>query len=176
MSAVIRPVRLDDAEEIAELRLANREFLAPWEPERAEDFFHLDHQRQIIENALDETAGGRLAMFVICAPDGKIAGTLSLNGITRGALQSASVGYWVRADRTGRGLATSAVRAAMSHAFDELRLHRLEAATLLHNAASQQVLRKSGFRPFGVAPRLLKIAGRWQDHLLFHVFATESDD
>ena len=43
----------------------------------------------------------------------------------------------------------------------------VQAATLPHNAASQRVLTNNGFALIGVAPRYLRIAGRWQDHLLF---------
>jgi ribosomal-protein-alanine N-acetyltransferase len=31
------------------------------------------------------------------------------------------------------------------------------------------VLLRNGFRAYGVAPEYLKIAGRWQDHVLFHL-------
>lgn len=52
---------------------------------------------------------------------------------------------------------------------DELGLHRIEASTLLHNAASQRVLLKAGFQQIGMAPRYLQIAGKWQDHYLYQV-------
>ena len=58
---------------------------------------------------------------------------------------------------------------AIAIAFGQLGLHRLQAATLLHNERSQRVLRRNGFRPFAVAPDYLKIAGQWQDHVLFHL-------
>jgi len=32
------------------------------------------------------------------------------------------------------------------------------------------VLARNGFKPFGVAPSCLKIAGQWQDHILYHLF------
>ena len=176
MSRVLRPLELDDVEAITELRRLHSEFLAPWEPKRPPGFLEVDHQRELVEHAIQEREAGRHAPFVITGPEGQVAGMANLNNITRGALQSASLGYWVAEDMTGRGLATAAAREVLEHAFVELQLHRLEAATLLHNAASQRVLRKAGFRPFGVAPRFLRIAGRWQDHILFHAFATESDD
>ena len=69
--------------------------------------------------------------------------------------------------RAGHGLAGAAVAEAVETAFGELGLHRLDAATLLHNTPSQRVLARNGFRPFGVAESYLKIAGRWQDHILF---------
>lgn len=56
-------------------------------------------------------------------------------------------------------------------AFGKLGLHRLQAETLLHNTASQRVLTRNGFRPFAVAPAYLKIAGEWQDNILFHLLS-----
>jgi ribosomal-protein-alanine N-acetyltransferase len=47
-----------------------------------------------------------------------------------------------------------------------LGLHRIQAATLLHNGPSRRILRRTGFQEIGVAPAYLKIAGTWQDHLL----------
>ena len=54
-------------------------------------------------------------------------------------------------------------------AFGELGLHRVEAGTLVHNRASQRVLERNGFVRYGLAPQYLRIAGRWQDHVLFQV-------
>ncbi len=52
-------------------------------------------------------------------------------------------------------------------AFGELGLHRLQAGTLVHNTGSQKVLERNGFERIGLARAYLKIAGRWQDHILF---------
>jgi ribosomal-protein-alanine N-acetyltransferase len=52
-------------------------------------------------------------------------------------------------------------------AFGELRLHRLQAGTLVDNVASQRVLEKNGFELIGLARRYLQIAGGWRDHLLY---------
>jgi ribosomal-protein-alanine N-acetyltransferase len=79
------------------------------------------------------------------------------------------VGYWVSESHIGRGLASAAVADVISKGFGEYRLHRLEAATLLHNTPSQRVLARNGFRPFAVSEAYLKIDGRWQDHILFQL-------
>ncbi|VXB31910.1 hypothetical protein ARTHRO9AX_150184 [Arthrobacter sp. 9AX] len=50
---------------------------------------------------------------------------------------------------------------------DSLGLHRIQAATLVHNAASQKILQRIGFGKIGMAPAYLKIAGSWQDHNLY---------
>ena len=51
--------------------------------------------------------------------------------------------------------------------FRELGLHRVEAACLPSNEASQRLLRRVGFREEGLARAYLRIAGEWRDHLLF---------
>src|SRR3546814_20090467 len=68
---------------------------------------------------------------------------------------------------------TEAVQGACCFAFDHLRLHRVEAATLPHNIASQGVLRKIGFREEGLARRYLKIDGKLPDHRLFELLREE---
>jgi ribosomal-protein-alanine N-acetyltransferase len=64
-------------------------------------------------------------------------------------------------------VATRAVGLAVEQAFGRIGLHRLEAGTLVDNLASQRVLEKNGFVRIGVAPRYLRIAGDWRDHILF---------
>jgi ribosomal-protein-alanine N-acetyltransferase len=96
-----------------------------------------------------------------------LAGIVELSNIARGPFQSASLGYWVDEARRGRGLATRAVAAIVELAFHDLDLHRLEAATLVDNHASQRVLERNRFHQIGLAPRYLQIAGAWRDHVLF---------
>lgn len=170
MSAT-RLVTLDDVPAVAALYSANRDFLAPWEPVRNDDFYTERGQRAVIELALERYAQGRCVPHVILDAAGQVAGRITLNDIVRGALQSCSVGYWVAAAANGRGLATAAVGEMIGVAFGALGLHRVEAATLLHNAASQRVLERNGFARIGLAPTYLNIAGRWQDHLLFQRIA-----
>ncbi|MEJ2577794.1 MAG: GNAT family N-acetyltransferase [Kineosporiaceae bacterium] len=164
---VLRLVEVDDADALAEILTRNREFLAPWEPERDAGYFTTRSQADSLAAALDEHAQGRALPLVILDGDGTVAGRVTLSGIVRGPFQSAVLGYWVDRDRNGRGLATAAVRDTLRLAFTDLRLHRVQAGTLVHNLASQRVLEKNGFVRIGLAPAYLKIAGRWQDHLLF---------
>jgi [ribosomal protein S5]-alanine N-acetyltransferase len=95
-----------------------------------------------------------------------VVGQVSIDNVVRGVLQSATIGYWLDHEHVGRGLATAMVAHVVEHA-RELGLHRLEAGTLVHNTASQAVLRRSGFTEYGTAERFLFIRGAWQDHVLF---------
>jgi ribosomal-protein-alanine N-acetyltransferase len=85
----------------------------------------------------------------------------------RGPFLSAHVGYWVDARLQGRGVCSGALGTAMIHARDELGLHRLQASVLPHNPGSRAVLTGAGFTLIGTAPSYLRIAGTWQDHLLY---------
>ncbi|HEX3751777.1 MAG TPA: GNAT family N-acetyltransferase [Streptosporangiaceae bacterium] len=161
---------VNDAEELATVVCENRDFLAPWEPLHNEAYFTVSGQRASLERALDAHARGTMVPLAIIDADGRLAGRLSINSIIRGAFQSAALGYWVSESRGGRGLATAAVAEAIDLAFKQLDLHRLQAETLLHNTGSQRVLSRNGFQPFAIAPAYLRIAGQWQDHILYHRF------
>lgn len=169
----IRLISRSDADALSQLLQVNRDFLAPWEPVRGPDYATTPEQLADIEAALDRHAHGQAVPFVILDDDGTVAGRITLSGIVQGPFQSCSMGYWLAEDRTGRGLATQAVAAAVEHAFTEIGLHRVEAATLLSNTASQGVLGRNGFEKFGMAPRYLMIAGAWQDHVMFQRLAED---
>jgi [ribosomal protein S5]-alanine N-acetyltransferase len=164
-----RLVRFSDAPVLTELLRRNRDFLAPWNPVRPEQFFTVAGQRAGIEAVLNEHRQGTRLPQVILTEDGQVAGRITLNEIVRGPFQSCRMGYWVAAEHNGRGLATGAVQEIIRVAFEELGLHRIEAGTLLHNVRSQRVLERNGFVRFGVAPAYLNIAGRWQDHAMYQV-------
>jgi ribosomal-protein-alanine N-acetyltransferase len=162
---VIRLLQPADAEELAALYAANREFLTPFEPERGDEFFTADFQRRRIERV-----GHDLWRWAI-VDGGEMVGMIALADVVRDALQLGNVGYWVDRGHNGRGLATSAVAEVIEFAFGEAELHRLEAGTLVDNFASQRVLEKNGFERFGLARKLLKVNGEWRDHVLFERLA-----
>ncbi|MGY1652016.1 GNAT family N-acetyltransferase [Geodermatophilus sp. SYSU D01119] len=166
----VRPVSPDDVPVLAALLRADREFLAPWEPVRAEDRADEEVQGRVVTRALAEAAADRMLPLVVLA-DGEVVGRVDVNGVVRGAFRSGDLGYWVASSHNGRGVATAAVALTLRWAFGELGLHRVGAATLLHNARSQRVLARNGFQRIGMAPRYLQIAGEWQDHLLFQRLA-----
>jgi ribosomal-protein-alanine N-acetyltransferase len=162
----VRLVRDDDAAALTAVLLANREFMAPWEPTRDASYFTEQHQQNeltLARRRFEES----LALPCVIVYEGKIVGRINLNNIVHGVFRSADLGYWVSQEYNGRGVATAAVAAVERRAFDDLGLHRIQAGTLVHNLGSQQVLLRNGFTRIGLAPAYLRIAGRWQDHLLY---------
>ncbi len=164
-----RLITLGDVPVLAELAAVNREFLAPWDPARGDDYYTVAGQLALAGDALRRHAQGLMLPHVILDESGRVAGRITLNEIVRGPFQSCLLGYWLNAADNGRGLATAAVLDIIKVAFDELGLHRIQAGTLPHNVRSQRVLERAGFTRFGLAPAYLKIAGRWQDHVLFQL-------
>lgn len=158
-----------DAPALAGLLVSSRDFLAPWEPVRDERYFTEDGQRDSVGAALQAHSQGMVMPHVIVDGSGRVAGRITLNNIVRGAFLSGQLGYWVAAAYGGRGLATAAVGDIIGVAFGQLGLHRVEAATLLHNVRSQRVLERNGFVRFGLAPRYIRIAGQWQDHAVYQL-------
>ena len=164
-----RLITLADAPVLAELQRVNRAFLAPWEPVRDERYFTEAGQRNAIQDALEQYEEGRNLPYVIADDSLGVVGRITLNGIVRGPFLSCSVGYWVSQSAGGRGVATAALRDVIGVAFGELGLHRIQGETLPDNVASQRVLERNGFTRIGMAPAYLRIAGRWQDCILYQL-------
>jgi [ribosomal protein S5]-alanine N-acetyltransferase len=160
---VIRPLTVDDAGELAARLVENRDFLAPFEPDRGERFY-------TVEGQLERLEGEDKHAFAILDGE-RIAGTIGMSNIVRRHLLSANLGYWVAERVNGRGLATKVVGEVIPVAFGALGLHRLEAGTLVDNLASQRVLEENGFEPIGIARGYLHIGGEWRDHMLFQLLA-----
>ena len=159
-----------DYAEWAELREKSRGFLMPWEPTWAVDELSRGSfrykLRRYAEDARDDKA---YALFVFREEDTSLVGGVTLSHVRRGVAQTASLGYWAGEQFAGKGYITAAVRAVVRYAFDDLDLHRVEAACQPENMASRRVLEKAGFTHEGQAAAYLKINGKWRDHLLFGI-------
>ncbi|MEU9888788.1 GNAT family protein [Sphaerisporangium sp. NPDC051011] len=162
----MRPLVQADAEPLARAYTRNRAHLRPWEPERPEDFFTPAGQAARVGGRLGEQREGR-ALSLVLADAGRIVGAMTLANIVMGPFRSTDLGYWIDAEYTGRGLATTAVELVCELAGERLGLHRVQASTLVGNLASQRVLGKAGFASIGMAPDYLHIDGAWRDCLLF---------
>lgn len=156
---------------------ASRESWRPWTPAQEEwvsddDLF----ARELRRADAGARAGTHLRLAAFEA-DGSVVGMFALNEIVWGVLQSAYASWQVSGDRVGRGYGTEGVRALVGLAFADLPagvgLHRVQANIMPTNAASLRIAEKVGFRREGLAERYLKIAGRWEDHVMHAITAEE---
>jgi ribosomal-protein-alanine N-acetyltransferase len=166
-SARIRLIEPSDAEAIAAHRTRDAEAFRQFEPEQPPAFFTPEGQAERIGRLLAGHHAGAGWPGVVLA-DGEVVGQVTVGGVlAQPHLRRGSVSYWVATAAQGQGHAGRAVGLVLRLMAKELGLHRAEASTNLENVASQRVLRRNGFTPYGVAHSSILLNGSWQDALLW---------
>lgn len=167
---VMRPPVFSDYEAWCQVRLESREFLQPWEPTwPPTDLLRTAFKGRIRRYAKDRREGTGYTFFLFHRETGALLGGITLSNVRRGVTQSATLGYWMGVNSAGKGLMRQSVSRLLLFVFEDLKLHRVEAACLPHNTASINLLKRVGFREEGYARRYLYINGQWQDHILFAI-------
>lgn len=168
---LLRPCGPSDVEALERSLSLSREEWAPWVPEAEGDPTLREMVERHVTRVVEGAEAGTHLRLTGFLEDGRVAGYFSLNEIVRGAFWSAYAAWSVSADVMGRGLGTEGARALLDIAFtdapDGLGLHRVQANIIPSNARSLRIAEKLGFRREGLAARYLKIAGKWQDHVMF---------
>ena len=175
---LLRPLEAADFPKWQEVRRRNVEWLTKWEPAR------LPGQPDVVENAQAFSvrcsarqrerqmgSGYGFGVFV----DGVFGGEINLNSLQRGPFQSCYVGYWIDEAMAGNSYVPEAFVVTARFAFEELRLHRIQAAIVPRNAASLRVVEKLELREEGTALNYLEINGVWEDHIRYAMTAEEWD-
>ncbi len=172
---LVRPLCPDDRAAFVAAMRASAVLHAPWMPSRPPeaDFDWL------FDRQWEGHSTGRCCKLVAELPDGMLAAFVNLNDIVRGVTESCNAGWSVNALVGGKGFATEAVGALLDVAFgpapEGLGLHRVAAGIMPENLASLRVAQKCGFRVEGFAPKLIRIAGQWRDHVLLAKLAEEHE-
>jgi ribosomal-protein-alanine N-acetyltransferase len=173
----LRPLKAGDWEAWRDVRIRSRDWLEPWEPlgePGAPDpitdpeAFKARCGAWERQRHFDSAYG-----FGIFVPKGTFVGEVSLGSVQRGPFQSANVGYWIDAEHAGHGYMPEAVAVVLRFAFDEVGLHRVEAAIVPRNTKSRRVAEKLGLRDEGTSQRFLQIRGVWEDHVRYAITAEE---
>lgn len=171
----LRPGRQNDWRAWATLRAESRDFLVPWEPSWSGDSLsRAAFRRRLRSHEAEWHRGTGYSFLLFRRDDDALLGGVTLSNVRRGVAQTASLGYWVGERYARQGYMTEALSAVLDFAFERLALHRIEAACLPANQASQALLRKIGFQEEGFSRQYLRINGRWQDHRLFAVLQSDS--
>lgn len=172
----LRPPRHRDAGQWSRSRLANAEWLTRWEPTSPISWRERNATREFHRTLSRMRAAARLGSmlpFVMIYGD-RLVGQISVSNVVRGALRSASVGYWIDSGVAGRGITPTALALVIDHCLTAARLHRVEVNIRPENNASIRVVDKLGLRREGYQQRFLDIDGGWRDHLLFAITAEEA--
>tara|TARA_Y100001970_G_scaffold243912_1_gene309585 strand:- start:636 stop:1220 length:585 start_codon:yes stop_codon:yes gene_type:complete len=163
----LRPPEYKDWQEWSHLRKENMSYLKPWEPtwniHELERSHFVKRVRFFEKLSINDEA---YSFLIFEKPNLQLIGEININNVQRGVVQSCSIGYWISENKMGLGLMSEAISLIKEFSFDELELHRIEAACLEKNQRSLNTLKKNHFNIEGVARKYLKINGKWQDHVL----------
>lgn len=175
----VRPLRARDAAAWSEIRIRNEAWLAPWEgrpPSQPRASWSARHSPAVFTAMLrqqrKQARDGRLLPLAITV-HGRLAGAVTVSGITRGAFDSGYVGYWVDEAVAGRGVLPTALALVLDHCFGPVALHRIEANVRPENLASRRVVAKLGLVEEGLHRRYLFIDEDWRDHLTYALLAED---
>jgi ribosomal-protein-alanine N-acetyltransferase len=86
---------------------------------------------------------------------------------------SGELGYALHREDWGKGYATEAATLMIRFGFDNLQLHRIQAACGPDNRASQRLLARLGFTPEGRMRDHVFTNGAWRDSLLYSLLDYE---
>jgi [ribosomal protein S5]-alanine N-acetyltransferase len=155
-----------DRREFIELVEASVDLHRPWTYPPADA---ASYRRLLERNRSD----GFYALLARRLADDAIVGLFEFSEVVRGSFQNAYLGYWAGAPYAGQGYMSEGMQLALRFAFNELRLHRVEANIQPANKRSLALARRAGFRREGFSPRYLKIGGRWRDHERWAILADD---
>jgi ribosomal-protein-alanine N-acetyltransferase len=164
----LRPPKRRDALKWQKLRMSSKSFLVPWEPSWDASSCTRRAYLRYFKNSNYLANMDRAYSFLIFKTNDKtLLGGINIGNVRRGVSQSASLGYWIGEKHSRNGYMKEALKLLIPSLFVDLRLNRIEAATLEENIASKNLLKKIGFKKEGVLRKYLKINGNWRDHILY---------
>ena len=157
---VLRPLRPDDVERVAEIQ--TEPGVARWwgPPDRD------DLQRKA--DGRDEAVG-----FAV-EHEGELVGFIQYEEVNDPEYRQAGIDLFLAERAHGRGLGTDAVRTLARHLVHERGHHRLTIDPAVENAAAIRAYEKVGFRSVGVMREYWRLPdGEWRDGLLMDLLARE---
>lgn len=157
----------EDSQSLCEYYKKNKEHLQNFEPLRDDEFYTIEGQREVLIEGYKQFLNGTSCNFGIYI-NKRLIGKIQLSNIVRGIFQNAFVGYSIDEEEQGKGYMQEGLKLLLDYAFEDMQLHRIEAATLIDNERSQNVLKICEFKDNGVSKDYLYIDGKWRDHKIFY--------
>jgi ribosomal-protein-serine acetyltransferase len=169
---ILAPVDIADAQEVWLAVQSSRALLQkwlPWVPFYTEPASTV----RFAEACVADWDYGRALRFTIRERAGRtFVGVVGLESCVH-IHRQCDLGYWLRRDGMRRGLMTEAARATIEFAFRYMGAHRIRIAAATDNHASLRVISRLGFRFEGIARQAEWVDGRWLDHGVFALLATD---
>ena len=169
----LRRFRSGDARLLSEAVGESLPELSQWLP-WAQGYYGLSEARTFIRSSNRSWRRGRAFDFLVRLKEepGQVVGGVGIWHTSR-IQRSGEIGYWVRSDLTGLGVATEAAGALLPLGFEEMRLHRILMRVGVGNHSSRRIAEKLGFSHEGIARQEIMVRGKWMDHEVFSLLEDE---
>ena len=158
------------AEEAHALVRQNLGHLKKWLPWATEELSLEDTCDYIRQNLQQFAERQGFAMHIVF--QSQIAGNVGYNTINWQD-QKTEMGYWLGASYQGKGLMTKACRALIDHAFNELKLNRVEMQCAVDNRKSRRVPERLGFKEEGILRQAEWVHDHFNDLIVYGMLASE---
>lgn len=152
------------AEQLFKLVDTDREYLSHWlawpvHIKKAEDYL------PFIRDSITKYSKNEA---LVCAIEYKneLVGCISYNYISH-SLKKVEIGYWLASDSQGKGVMTRCVKFLTNHAFNTLKMEKVESSVATGNIPSQNIFKKLGFVEEGIITNYENLNGTIIDHIIF---------
>ncbi len=158
---LVRPWQAGDAPRVFQAVRQSLAELLPWAP-WCHPGYALEETEAFAASRAAAWASAEDLSLVVVAPDGSVVGGTGLNAIDR-VHSRANLGYWVRSDQAGRGVATALAARVARWGLEELGFARIEIVAARANHASCRVAEKAGAVLEGYQRARVRIRGQIHD-------------
>jgi ribosomal-protein-serine acetyltransferase len=160
----LRPITVGHAASLYDLIDRNRIRLREWLPWVEWSFGPADLIAFLQARERDNLAGAGLTTAIYC--EEALCGAIGLHAIGKRD-RNTSIGYWLDADYSGRGIMTKACRAMVTKGFQAFGLHRIEIRCATGNSRSSAIPRRLGFAEEGILREAEWLYDHWVDLRVF---------
>lgn len=166
----LRMLAVRDAEALFQLTNQSRDYLRQWLP-WVNEIKTAEDSREFIKQSFytyAEQSGLTAGIFY----KGELAGVAGFNSFDwKNGI--GYIGYWLSASYQGYGIMTRAVSALISHAFDELKLNRIDIRAASDNMRSRAIPERLGFTEEGWLHQTEWLYDHYVDHVVYGILASQ---
>ncbi|MDD3049494.1 MAG: GNAT family protein [Bacilli bacterium] len=167
-SVILRNLTPSNAEAVLEYYKKNKKHLEPFEPTKDSNYYTIETQKKVLNKSYKDFLNGTAIELGIFKEENLI-GKIKLSRIIHGSFKNGILGYSIDENEQGKGYMKESVNLLLKYAFDECKIHRIEASALINNEKSIRVLTKCGFKLLGINEKYLLINGKWVDHVTYYI-------
>lgn len=172
--AELRLVEQRHAEELNALVTDNYDHIREWSWWLKDRERPVEETREWIRQNLEQFANNKGFAIGIWYK-GAMAGEIDYSNLSW-SHRRVEIGYWLGASFQGRGLITRSCRVLINHAFNELKLNRVEMICAVENKKSRRIPEKLGFREEGIIRQVEWLHDHFVDQVIYGMLAGEWPD